>query len=157
MGVGGRVVIGPLFPGGGYEGILCVRDDIVQNTALLANAVQNLTPLCTYQLIASIDQNGKIRRYHGFPAKDLQYNGNTINSPISEPIGFTVGDYKLSYNPNGPDSGKFYTGTRVSGNLLTGNILTLSPGQGFAPVFIDVSSLPDLANLSPKLPPGAGL
>jgi hypothetical protein len=144
-----RVPIGPSWPGGGHEGILCIRHDTVLSIPLLRDAAATLAgPRCRYQVIVSIGPGGAVQRYHGFPAEELQYN--------DDKIAFNVGKCSgIVYDPSDPQiTSKFYTG-----NLVPENLVTTRPAQGPAPVFINVAAFPQfqLGDELPKLPPSAGL
>jgi hypothetical protein len=137
---GHRMSIGPNFPGGGYEGILCVRYNFALNDGILGPAAGALdgSPR-KYQVITSIAQGVPIQRYHGFLA---QYNNgsNTL----------TIGKHTIPYESNPK---KFYTGNQVDGTIIP----PLPVQSGPASVFINLDAFSVLGDELPKLPPSAGL
>ncbi len=147
-----RVPIGPSWPGGGHEGIVSVREDVVQGNGVLAAAANALAGArCTYQVIVSVDPNSTVRRYHGFPAKYLRNEGAAIVFEIANRDG------EIAYDPNAPGAAeRFYAGDLVEGNVLRGG---LAPGSTGA-VFMNLAALTSLVGVDeelPKLPPSAGL
>ena len=150
---GRRVPIGPSWPGGGYEGILCVRDDVVRGNNLLAQAANKLAgPRCRYQVIASVAADKTIRRYHGFPAEVIGSEGGVIKFRIVNH------DDVITYDPTDSNAAvKFYTGNLVAENVISGAGLT--QGQ-IGPVFMNLDEFTTSLYLDeelPKLPPSAGL
>src|SRR5512138_754656 len=70
---GRRVQIGPNWPSGGYEGILCIREEIVAEDPILGPAANKLDgPRYKYQVIASIAADKSVQRYHGFHAEAVE-------------------------------------------------------------------------------------
>jgi len=150
---GRRVQIGPNWPGGGYEGILCIREDAVQSNNLLIQATSKLDgPRYRYQVIASIAADKTARRYHGYQAEVIDSKDGTIS--------FKIGGHTdvFTYAPADSDVAvKFYTGDLVAENIIIN--ASLMPGQ-IGPVFMNLEKFTAtsyLADELPKLPPGAGL
>lgn len=146
---GRRVAIGPSFPGGGYEGILCVRDGVVSDSGVLAPAATAQgVPSWRYQVIASIAADKTIRRYHGFKAEVVS-KGNSIIFNIeghNDPI---------TYNPGDLD---FYTGSVLfNENILTNGAGAGSQGVVFMNVDVFLNTITWMDDELPKLPPSAGL
>ena len=147
---GRRVALGPSWPGGGYEGIVTVREDELKLNDLLSAAASSLAgPRCKYQVVATIDPGGTVRRYHGFPAEILRIEGSAIILKLTSRAG------EIKYDPSASDAPGFYTGGLVDGNVL---------GAGRAPGYIGGLFLSQTASSSlgadeelPKLPPSAGL
>lgn len=146
--------IGPNWPGGGYEGVVSVRDDVVKANATLAGAVAALPGRSwEYQVVASIDEETrKVQRYHGFHAKLVTTEGDVL---VLE-----VADAGKSEDPSSPrktvrynpaDIETFYSGALVAENLVRAG---WEPGNSGA-VFIAAAALNDGGAL-PKLPPGLG-
>jgi hypothetical protein len=162
---GCRVAIGPKWPGGGYEGILCVRYNLVASNSVDRNPVLGAAadmldgPVWRYQVIASIDQDTGtvVRRYHGFPAQVFQNNGTIKFQIVNRNDKIT--DTSITFDPNASDKDEnFYAGDLVSDNdnIVSGNVQVGDRGA----VFINLEKLPPNftgGDELPKLPPSAGL
>lgn len=164
---GRRVQIGPNWPSGGCEGILCIRDNIVkEDLKILGPAAEKLVgPRYKYQVIVSFVADAvdkSVRRYHGFHAEGIEIMNGSIKFQIKsvDRTGKII-YVPITYDPNASDATvKFYTGNLVADNIIIQTNLT--SGQT-GPVFINLdldagSTLSSqLIDELPKLPPGAGL
>jgi hypothetical protein len=154
-----RVAIGPKWPSGGYEGILCVRENKMLNggtLSFLGSAASELAgPRCRYQVIASIGQ-GKIRRYHGFAAQIVSKGSDNAFDFKIMSNGQTTGP-AFSCGPG--NSNAFYTGSLVD-NIALDGILNSSmqvDTQGAVFIDLDSSGFTEGEGQLPKLPPAGGL
>lgn len=152
----GSVPIGPSWPGGGYEGVVSIRADIVKATPLLAAAVATLPgQLWEHQVVVSIDEaTGAVRRYHGFHAELVE------RAP--DGLLLQVANAGASADPESPattvryaatDTAAFYAGALVADSLVGGGPAPRKSGA----VFISPEAASRGGPSLPKLPPGAGL
>lgn len=149
---GRRVPIGPSWPGGGYEGIVSVREDTLMGNDLLATAASSLAgPRCKYQIVATIDPQRTVRRYHGFHAQILRIEDRKIVLKVGSC------PEEIVYDPAAADAAdKFYAGALVDGNILRAGVAPGSTGG----LFMTQSAFSILTGVDeelPKLPPSAGL
>jgi hypothetical protein len=166
--VGSGRLLGPIWPGGCYEGILRVRETLVQDNSILKAAAEELPggeQRYNYQVIVSIADDGTVRRYHGFHVESVQNIGGAIKFRIKKKDAESVTDcHEITYSS---DSQRFYHGAQVEShpvdNVISERFKNDQWGTSGA-VFIDVySSDADssefwaLADEVPKLPPSAGL
>jgi hypothetical protein len=149
---GRRVPIGPSWPGGGYEGIVSVREDALKTNDLLATAASSLAgPRCKYQIVATIDPQRTVRRYHGFHAQVLRLEGRAIVLKVGNCPG------EIKYDPDAAGAAdKYYAGELVDGNILRAGVAPGSTG-GLFMTQTAFSSLAGVDEEFPKLPPSAGL
>ena len=155
----GSVPIGPSWPGGGYEGIVNIREDIVRANAKLAAAAAILPGRpWEHQVVTSIDEvTGKILHYHGFHAEIIEDEGNTLVLKVAhagksmDPPDPDSPWKKVRYSP--ADTTRFYTGALIANNLIRGGEILRRSGA----VFITLEEAANSNINLPKLPPGAGL
>jgi hypothetical protein len=153
----GSAPIGPSWPGGGYEGVVSVRADVVKANATLAAAAAELPGQpWEYQVVTSIDEEtGTVaRRYHGFHAELVEAESGVLV--------LQVADAGKSADPSSPrwtvrydpaDTETFYAGELVAENLVRGDGSPRNSGA----VFITLEAVESFGGSLPKLPPGAGL
>jgi hypothetical protein len=169
---GNRVQIGPGWPGGGYEGILCVRENFVRtyvdsnNNSTLAIAANTLSgPRCRYQVIASIADDKEVRRYHGFWAQVISTN-NGIDFKLVNLNGDIIGN-SITYDPSDVNKAvKFYVGNQsnsvdgydVGANIVDGNVVAGDKRAVFMNLdAFDPIDVTWIIAAAPKLPHSAGL
>jgi hypothetical protein len=150
----GSPPIGPSWPGGTYEGVVRIREDIVSgNSALAAAAAAQSGRPYEYQVVASIDeQTGAVRRYHGFYAEVLRTQGSAFVLRVAH--GGTSAAPRWSpqeviYDP--ADTTRFY-----SGGLVPERGIVVGGGSGAVFIALGVASSVYLLEV-PKLPVSAGL
>ena len=147
--------IGPTWPGGGYEGIVTIREDIVRDNPILAAAVAALPGHpWEYQVIASIDEEtGKVaRRFHGFHADVVDESGDAVV--------LRVADAGRSGDPQSPrktvrytpGAAAFYRGALVAETAVRGGKAPRRSGA----LFVSIDSLVSDGGSLPKLPAGLG-
>lgn len=151
----GSPPIGPSWPGGGYEGVVVIREDLVRASAVLAEAAASLPGHpWEHQVIVSIDEEtGLVRRYHGFHAEVVEDAGAALGLRVF-PAGAS-GDASLArqvrYAP--ADRATFHAGELVADRAVAGG---RSPRRAGA-VFMTLEAAEREGLDLPKLPPGAGL
>jgi hypothetical protein len=151
----GSAPIGPSWPGGGYEGSVSIREDVVKANATLAAAVATLPGRpWEYQVVVSVDEaTGDVRRYHGFHAEVDKVDGDILVLRVAhagrseDPSARTT----VRYDP--ADTNTFYTGALVAENLVGRGRDPRNSGAVFIAFEAAVGDGPSL----PKLPPGADL
>ena len=155
--VSGSLPIGPNWPGAAaYEGVVRIREDLVTANPALAAAVAALPGQpYEYQVVASVDSNKGVRRYHGYHAEVLRTEGSVLvlrvahGGSSAEP---RWAPNEVPYDPANTD--KFYSGPLVADRLVGGGADPRGTGAGF--ISIDVAGGGYLIE-DPKQPPGAGL
>ena len=150
---GDSAPIGPSWPGGGYEGVLGVRDTLVQHSKLLAAAVASLPGQpWEHRFIASIDEaTGEIRRYHGFHAEVMREDAGGLVLRVAHAGGSAMTGWAASAREvrYAPGDKRFYTGALVADQLAR-------TGRGGA-LYMTSDAASTFGTSLPKLPPGAGL
>jgi len=171
---GNRVQIGPGWPGGGYEGILCVRESFVRtyvndnNSSTLATAANTLSgPRCRYQVVASIAGDGEVRRYHGFWAEVTNIQNNTSIEFKLVDLNGNIINHPIAYDPSALDKdAKFYAGNpdsqiddiTVDVNIVGGSVPLGQRGAVFMNLdAFDPIDVTWIIAAAPKLPHSAGL
>lgn len=154
----GSAPIGPNWPGGGYEGSVSIREDVVKANATLAAAVATHPGHpWEYQVVISIDEKtGDVRRYHGFHAEIVKDEGDALllrvanggtSANLSSPA---TTAREVRYDPS--DATTFYAGALVAEYVVAGGRAPRSSGA----VFITPEAAASFGVEVPKLPPGAG-
>lgn len=151
----GSPPIGPSWPGGGYEGVVTIREDLVRASAALAEAAASLPGHpWEHQVIASIDEEtGSVRRYHGFHAELAEDAGAALVLRVF-PAGASddaSAAREVRYVP--ADRETFHAGELVADRAVAGGRAPRRAGAVFMTPEAAARAGLDL----PKLPPGAGL
>lgn len=148
--------IGPSWPGGLYEGVVSIREDLVRRNPKLAAAVARLPGRpWEYQVVASVDkETGSVRRYHGFHAEVTGEEGDALVLDIVANAGrsaeLSASRRTVRYDPR--DTAMFYSGPLVAESAIRGGRMTRRSGA----VFLAVDSLAAIGGSLPKLPAGLG-
>lgn len=143
-------IVGPSFPGAAYEGIVTIRDEVVQADPILAAGYADAPARpYEYHVIASVDGTGRVAYYHGFHAEGVPTTGDAMELRVAHAgrSHYDPARTKVLYDPS--DTTRFYAGARAADTVV-------SRTRPTGAVYMTIEAAATYKLGLPKLPPGAG-